>query len=126
MEAEKRKAHENDVVSGPTPKKARVRPGQNASAAEVDEEEVEEFYAIIRRIHSAVAYFEKVPGKGWRFPAKGSTWRHDLEKEIFDEINRDAGGEKLKRIEDAQRNAGFNLNANPDSDENAGVQINFV
>lgn len=121
MEAEKRKNKENDIVPGPTPKKARdLDPGETA----VNDDEVEEFYAILRRIHAAVTYFEKGTGDGRRSPVKGSKWRQGLEKEILEEV-KGAGGEKLKRIEDVEENVGFDLNVNPGFDEDA-VRMDFI
>ena len=118
MEAEKRKNKENDTVSGPKPKKSR---DQDVA---VNDDEVEEFYAILRRIRAAVSYFEKGTGDGRRIPTKGSTWRQGLEKEILEEV-KGAGGDKLKRIEDVVENVGFDLNVNPDSDEDA-VHMDFI
>lgn len=122
MEAEKRKKRENDIVSGPTPKKAR---GHDAGETAVNDDTVEEFYAILRRIRAAVTYFGKSTGDcGRKMPTKGSSWRQGLENEILEDV-KEARKEILKRKEDVEEKLGFDLNVNPDSDEDA-ASADFV
>ncbi|MCD7456214.1 hypothetical protein HAX54_030927 [Datura stramonium] len=65
MRKEKKKPKDNDVCSKTATKKPREE-----FTEEVAEEEVEEFFAILRRIQVAVKYFNKVDG------ASGSGLKH--------------------------------------------------
>jgi hypothetical protein len=78
----------------------------------VTEDEVEEFFAILRRIHAAVSYFREVDGNGVRMTAKEGSrrLREILEGEMSVGVN---GGKGKRRSEEGVVNAGFDLNADP-------------
>ncbi|KAJ9140732.1 hypothetical protein P3X46_031340 [Hevea brasiliensis] len=107
MEAEKRK-REDDAksIEGEKSKEKGVVNGGEAVA----EEEVEEFFAILRRIHVAVKYFEKNDG--------GKRWKPSFEIEDFEEVNGEVEGEK-KEEDSLDENTGFDLNSDPPSEDNA-------
>lgn len=109
-QAEKRSLKEDDAVLG-RPKKAR---GDNngVDLADVTEDEVEEFFAILKRIHVAVSYFKKVDGNG--DGEGGSRLRAILEEEeIKEEANGVKRGKVEKREEGLELNLGLDLNADP-------------
>lgn len=107
--AEKRKqAGGDDVVVFGRQKKAREDT--------VTEDEVEEFFAIVRRIHEAVGYFRKVDGNGRRMTAQEGSRRLRAILEGERESNADVNGVKGKgkrREEGGEENLGFDLNADP-------------
>ncbi|KAF2311105.1 hypothetical protein GH714_019577 [Hevea brasiliensis] len=107
MEAEKRK-REDDAksIEGEKSKEKGVVNGGEAVA----EEEVEEFFAILRRIHVAVKYFEKNDG--------GKRWKPSFEIEDFEEVNGEVEGEK-KEEDSLDESTGFDLNSDPPSEDNA-------
>ncbi|KAK9276301.1 hypothetical protein L1049_005832 [Liquidambar formosana] len=111
-EAEKRKLAGNDDVSGGT-KKAR---GGNGGQTTVTEDEVEEFFAILRRIHDAVKYFEKGYGDGRKLTDEKSRLRAALEREGGEEVNGAKG--ELTRMGSVRKDVGFDLNAKPGSEDN--------
>ncbi|OIS97926.1 PREDICTED: uncharacterized protein LOC109222543 [Nicotiana attenuata] len=92
-EGEKRKPENNDVNVSETAKK---KPKEEMKTESISEEEVEEFFAILRRIKVAVKYFSsKVDG------ASGSGGRkmtYDIEQKCSDEFigdnNEDCKGKK--------------------------------
>ncbi|KAL4609998.1 hypothetical protein ACB092_08G020600 [Castanea dentata] len=88
-------AVEDDVVSGKQQKKAR------GDVESVTEAEVEEFFAILRRIHVAVSYFKKNNDR-WMKEEEGSRLRAILEGEGKEEEN-----------ENVEENLGLDLNAIP-------------
>lgn len=107
--AEKRKQAKHDsgdVVFG-RQKKAREDT--------VTEDEVEEFFAILRRIHVAVSHFRKVDGNGARMTAKEGSrrLREILEGESVVAVNGVKGGKGKRRSEEENVIAGFDLNADP-------------
>ncbi|OAY31308.1 hypothetical protein MANES_14G101600v8 [Manihot esculenta] len=82
MEADKRKRKgDSHSTEGDRSKEKGVVHGGEA----VSEEEVEEFFAILKRIHVAVKYFEKNDGK---------RWKPSFMKEDFEEISGDVEGER--------------------------------
>ncbi|KAG6624983.1 protein NIM1-INTERACTING 2 [Carya illinoinensis] len=92
-----------DVVSG-----RQKEAGEDA----VTEEEVEEFFAILRRIHEAVTYFKRAGKGNWR-----KLMENDLEGEGHEEVNGVQGEEQRKRKEEGiKENAGLDLNLDPDPD----------
>lgn len=107
-EPEKRKAGSSDVAGG---SQKRPRDGSREETA-VTEEEVEEFFAILRRIHVAVNYFKSSNG-GNRHLTEGRSLALQLE------IN-DTDDDTVKPAEDVKVNTGFDLNADPDTDPDPG------
>lgn len=109
MEGEKRKSEANDGVLGGSPKRAREE--DSGEETTVTEEEVEEFYAILRRIHMAMNYFKKGDGD----------MRNLIEIEKAESLNLGLnvginGGEKKKKKkeeENVEGSVGFDLNADP-------------
>lgn len=98
MEAEKRKLAGNDVVS---------RRKKHKKAPAVNEDEVEEFFAIIRNIQVAVSYFKSADvGGGSKFVDGGL--RAMLES------NEEADGVKGKAKTKKKENVDFDLNAEPE------------
>ncbi|KAG6624984.1 hypothetical protein I3843_16G062800 [Carya illinoinensis] len=120
---EERRKPEDGVVSG---RRKRVREdfptghdvvsGRQEEAVDdaVTEEEVEEFFAILRRIHVAVSYF-KGAGKG---NGHLKSMAIDLEGEGHEEVTGVQGEEQRKRKEEEgiKEQAGFDLNLDPDPD----------
>ncbi|KAI3407883.1 uncharacterized protein J3R85_020681 [Psidium guajava] len=102
MEAEKQKTRrESDGADGP---KRKVRVVEARDAAKVgappSEAEVEEFYAIVRRMHAAVKYFcQKANGADGKLPGK---WRATLEAEEVAAVD---AGEVLDGKERAKKEA---------------------
>ncbi|KAM4095234.1 hypothetical protein ACJW30_08G014200 [Castanea mollissima] len=88
-------AVEDDVVSGKQQKKAR------GDVESVTEAEVEEFFAILKRIHVAVSYFKKNNDRRMK-EEEGSRLRAILEGESKEEEN-----------ENVEENLGLDLNAIP-------------
>ena len=105
MSAEKSKekrtlavAAEDDAVSGKQQKKAR---GGGGDVESVTEAEVDEFFAILRRIHVAISYFKKNNDRRIK-EEEGSRLRAILEGESKEEEN-----------ENVEENLGLDLNAVP-------------
>ncbi|GMI99918.1 hypothetical protein HRI_003661100 [Hibiscus trionum] len=110
MEREKRKSELKDAVPGGSQKRARAE-----EETTVTEEEVEEFFAILSRIHVAVDYFMKGNGH-----LRDLT---DLRKvESLNTVgNGEANGGEKKKAEDMEENVGLDLNADPDT-----IQTRFL
>ncbi|MCE3049340.1 hypothetical protein HAX54_044659 [Datura stramonium] len=104
-EGEKRKPKDNDVV----PKSATKKPREEFTE-EVAEEEVEEFFAILRRIQVAVKYFNKVDGAS----GSGRKMTEDIDRKCSDEIV----GDNIEMKEKEKENKGFDLNMEPYDPEN--------
>jgi hypothetical protein len=81
----------------------------------VTEDEVEEFFAILKRIHVVVSYFRKVDGNGGRMTTQEGSrrLRAILERESDADDNGVKG--KGKRGEEGvvEVKVGFDLNADP-------------
>ncbi|KAI4357827.1 hypothetical protein L6164_001750 [Bauhinia variegata] len=107
-EGDKRKhgGEANDAVSE-SQKKAR-----EIDAEEVTDHEVEEFFAILRRINAAVRYFksgnDRVAKAGTRPERR---WRASLEESIKQEVNGVKG--ESKREENVKENTSLDLNLSP-------------
>ncbi|PSR88271.1 NRR repressor like [Actinidia chinensis var. chinensis] len=114
MEAEKRKRSDDLEADG---KRGRVGE-DNGAMTEPEDDEVEEFYAILRRIRVAVEYFEKGNGDGGRRELKGkrkaSRWSPSFQREDFEEVD---GG--VKGPGEVEGHAGLDLNVDPDSEQNS-------
>ena len=96
MEAEKRKRGDGAGESSSKRKK------EMKAEITVTDGEVEEFYAILRRIHVAVTYLKKGNGRG---SLKNAFELEDFER--VDDIEQRGGGEKRLR---------FDLNVEPDDE----------
>ncbi|KAH7841713.1 hypothetical protein Vadar_033334 [Vaccinium darrowii] len=114
MDGQKRKRRDIDrEVDG-----KRTRVGEDngvKKTEEPDDEEVEEFFAILRRIRVAVEYFEKGKGEGAGrrgLAAKESSARRgpSFLRRDFEEID------GAKGSGDGEGDTGLDLNADPDSD----------
>lgn len=101
---ERRRQAEEDVISG-RQKKARE--------VTVTDEEVEEFFAILRRIHVAVSYFKNNGHKVTEL-AGSTRLRAILEGESKEVVNATKGEEAKREEEGVEENVGFDLNADPD------------
>ncbi|KAK4358323.1 hypothetical protein RND71_023933 [Anisodus tanguticus] len=111
---QKRKYSHNGEIEVKKQIKTEKNDGKSKETA-VEDDEVEEFYAILRRIRVAMKYFEKrkyKDGGGVRKNLKAAQlWNPDLRTE---DIKRVVDGVKEKeRVED---NAGLDLNADPVTD----------
>ncbi|KAI9169236.1 hypothetical protein LWI28_009282 [Acer negundo] len=99
---EKRKLGENDAVAA-TQNQKKFR-DDNGEDTAVNVEEIEEFFAILRRIHVAVDYFKKGNGNG---PRLTEIENIDMEaNEAKDEVKPGFG----------DKNVGLDLNADPGTD----------
>ncbi|KAH7516542.1 protein NIM1-INTERACTING 2 [Ziziphus jujuba] len=104
-ESEKRKnADGNEDVSGKR-QKARNDDENGDLTVAATEEEIEEFYAILRRINVAVRYFKKGHGDGKWLRAMLDGVRYEEDNGVKGEARREEGVEE---------NAGLDLNAFPD------------
>ncbi|PON95918.1 Protein NIM1-INTERACTING [Trema orientale] len=111
-EAVKRKPPgENDAVSG---RKKKKKAREDEEITETTEDEVEEFFAILKRIHVAIGYFKKgAGGNGRQLTEQGSRLRAMLETENYDGVSDEA----MRREEEGvEENLGFDLNAKPGPD----------
>ncbi|CAK7326564.1 unnamed protein product [Dovyalis caffra] len=109
-EAKKRKQDElNDDVPDAETKAREDKEGQTA---EVTNAEVDEFYAILKRIHVAVKYFKEANEDGHKL-----TQARSLEREFEVE----ASGVKVNGVkreeEGVEENEGFDLNVDPEPEE---------
>lgn len=100
MEAEKRKRA--DSTGETSCKKMKEINGEKTEIT-VTEGEVEEFYAILRRIHVTVTYLKKGNGRGFLNNA--------FELEDFDRVN---GGQER---EGGEKRLEFDLNVEPDDED---------
>ncbi|KAK2635822.1 hypothetical protein Ddye_030614 [Dipteronia dyeriana] len=99
---EKRKLGENDAVAeAQNQKKSREDNGEDKA---VNEEEVDEFFAILRRIHVAVDYFKK--GNGNR-PRLTEIENINMEDDGVQDDGKRGFGDK---------HVGLDLNADPGTD----------
>lgn len=120
MEREKRRREDSREGEG----KRTAGEDVNAVAGRtqtVTEDEVEEFYAILRRIHVAVKYFEKVNNKSRR-NVTDTGWMPRFEAEDFDEHNgannasaNNNGGQTEEGVEAGEEDSGLDLNSDPTS-----------
>ena len=108
-EGEKRKKAGNEAVSG-RQKKAREVDGKEAITA-VTDDEVEEFYAILRRIKTAVNYFKGGNDDVVEGRRSQSRWRTTLEEEIIQEVSCVKG--EGRREENIEEIGSLDLNISP-------------
>ncbi|KAJ4710529.1 protein NIM1-INTERACTING 2 [Melia azedarach] len=114
-EGEKRKRIDDDgkITNGKRTK------GGNEAEQTVTEEEVEEFFAILRRIRVAVKYFEK-GNKDGRRKLTDTRWRPCFQAEDFDEhnsVNNDSN--MMIKEESGEQNSSLDLNSDPASSKNS-------
>ncbi|XP_018627473.1 protein NEGATIVE REGULATOR OF RESISTANCE-like [Nicotiana tomentosiformis] len=112
MEVQKRKCSVNGEIEAKKQKKTAKDDGRNKAAvavAEAEDDEMEEFYAILRRIRAAVKYFEKgnAGGVSDRKMTAGTPWNLTFRPEDFQEVD---GVKVQDRVES---NATLDLNADP-------------
>ncbi|KAL7171219.1 hypothetical protein ACSBR2_035963 [Camellia fascicularis] len=86
---------------------------------ELEDDEVEEFYAILRWIHVTVKYFEKGrSGNGGRrhrevVAEASSKWSApSFKQEDFEKVKAEAEAE-VGRVKEVEKDTGLDLNANP-------------
>ncbi|KAL0342932.1 UNVERIFIED_CONTAM: protein NIM1-INTERACTING 2 [Sesamum angustifolium] len=107
MEKEKRKRQDDGEAAGKRGKPREENDG--VKRAVPADEEVDEFYAILKRIQVAVKYFKRRNGD--RYADGGLTakplWRPSFEQEDFDGVKK----EPASRKED--QNGGLDLNSDP-------------
>ncbi|XP_073049077.1 uncharacterized protein [Primulina eburnea] len=108
MEVEKRKREDEDGEVKEKKGKAMPEDVGVDKVAEPADEEVEEFFAILRRIQVAVKYFKERASR----ERAATPWNPSFEQEDF------AGVEK-EHMEN--KNAGLDLNSDPDSEHNGLV-----
>lgn len=108
MEGEKRKSDLNGAVLGGLGSLKRARADDKAEETSVTEDEVEEFFAILRRIHVAVNYFKKSNGDIRNITELEKVESLNLGENV--EVN---GGEKKE-----EENVYLDLNAYPDTGSN--------
>lgn len=117
MNAEKRKRGDNEEQGG---KSKRTKGNEVNGGLTVKDDEVDEFFAILKRIQVAVKYFDKRNGGTRKLTEKG--WRPRFEAEDFDgdngvnnTDNNENNGGKSKTEEAAEEISGFDLNSDPAS-----------
>ncbi|KAL3510800.1 hypothetical protein ACH5RR_030201 [Cinchona calisaya] len=121
MEVEKRKRFDEGELDEEKVKRSRREAdgGQKAAAAvkmdevdggDDDDGEVEEFFAILRRIHKAVKYFEKGNGGSKMKSTTATPWRPNFVREDFEVVN------GVKSRESFEEYVRLDLNADPDPD----------
>ncbi|XP_070043229.1 uncharacterized protein LOC142178498 [Nicotiana tabacum] len=112
MEVQKRKCLHDGEIEVKKQIKTEKNDGKSTAAAEaVEDDEVEEFYAILRRIRVAVKYFEKGNadrGGASRKLTVATPWNLALRTEDFKEVV--GVKEEEEKVED---NAGLDLNIDP-------------
>ncbi|KAI3453022.1 hypothetical protein Pfo_009685 [Paulownia fortunei] len=110
MELENRKRMGDGEAADGKRGKARLDDGNDGVKGAVvpGDEEVEEFFAILRRIQVALKYFQKRNG-GRELTA--TPWSPSFEREDFD------GVKKAPEKPEENQNAGLDLNSDPASDD---------
>ena len=103
-EGEKRKQEGGEAVYGGQ-KKAR-----ETEETVVTDDEVEEFYAILRRINTAVKYFKSGNDHVVGGESSQSRWRATVEQEIRQEVNAES------RRKEVEVDGSLDLNVSPPSE----------
>ncbi|KAI3497891.1 hypothetical protein L2E82_13854 [Cichorium intybus] len=102
-------------------KKNRANKERSDGGGTADDAELEEFFAILKRLQAGYNYFQKkgaddCGGKS-ASPSPATGWDPDFELEDFKQVDdgsrRTSVGEGLKK----DTSVGFDLNADPESDE---------
>ncbi|KAI8528693.1 hypothetical protein RHMOL_Rhmol12G0167600 [Rhododendron molle] len=120
MEREKkRKRAEDDKVRGGRRKE---REGEAEGEAMPTDEEVDEFFAILRRMQVAVKYFKKgggnaAAGRKWT----GGRWATELEAEVLAGVNGGKAAEERSAsgVQKKKNNGALDLNAVPEAESNS-------
>ncbi|KAA8529175.1 hypothetical protein F0562_034026 [Nyssa sinensis] len=99
MEGEKRKKDDGDAASG---SRKKARDDDQGTQTEVTEDQVEEFFAILRRIHVAFRYFQKVNGDCRKLTEIGSSSGLSLSHAIEGECSQNVNGVKSNNREKRQ------------------------
>ncbi|KAI7979120.1 hypothetical protein ACSBR2_006164 [Camellia fascicularis] len=110
METEKRKRTDDGELDG---KKTRVREDNGWLTVTEDDDDVEEFYAILQRIQVAVKYFQKGNGEYGRreLTANGSkSWSPSFEPADFKKVD------GVKGPNGVEEDTGLDLNADPEGE----------
>ncbi|XP_058192195.1 protein NIM1-INTERACTING 2-like [Rhododendron vialii] len=118
MEGEKkRKRAEDDQVGGGRRKE--MREVEAEGEAMPTDEEVDEFFAILRRMQVAVKYFKK----GGRNAAAGrkwtGRWATELEAEVLAGVNGGKAAEERSACGVQKKNGALDLNAVPEAESNS-------
>lgn len=112
---EKRKRGDKESEQG-RKKKVRGREGKEEVVTVATEEEVEEFFAILRRMQEAAKYFGKGSGEGWRAAVEAKV------VEVIDgggnneeeNMIQSSGAEEVAAVvEEEEENGVLDLNATP-------------
>lgn len=112
MDPVKRKRPDDGERDG---KSKRINESEVSKGLTVKDDEVDEFFAILKRIQVAVKYFEK--SNGGRRELKGKGWRSSFEAEDFGGDNGDNNTENngSKTEEATKEISGLDLNGDPGS-----------
>lgn len=120
MESEKRKPGDDGEMDGKRVKGGddHIINGRESKGTEEEEEEVEEFFAILKRIQVAVKYFEKGNCSGSLKVRGSDQWRPSFLLQDFegenDDLKNDRGKlEQEEKVENLERNSGLDLNSEP-------------
>ncbi|KAH6834460.1 hypothetical protein C2S53_004195 [Perilla frutescens var. hirtella] len=116
MEVEKRKRVDDGKTNGKNGKPREDDGGLKRVAPPLPpDEEVEEFFAIVKRIRVALKYFQRRDGvrcDDGGEPAAKPTWSPSFRREDFDGVKTDP---------DVDRKTGLDLNSDPVSDGSDSV-----
>ncbi|KAG8382914.1 hypothetical protein BUALT_Bualt05G0129400 [Buddleja alternifolia] len=108
MEVEKRKRQDDGETNGKRGKAGEEDDGVNRGVTAPEDEEVEEFFAILKRIKVAVNYFQN---RNDRRELTATPWNPSFEREDFEGVvKKDPEGSE------ENHNAGLDLNSDPASD----------
>lgn len=109
---EKRKREDDGGSNGRRGKPRRGGGGDEKVPAPADEE-VEEFFAILKRIQVAVKYFEERDARrGADTAAAARRWRPTFEREDFDGVKTEVG----RSESEGNQGSGLDLNSDPGCD----------
>lgn len=106
MDMEKRKRSGVNNDGGDHVEEKMMKEKKNKMATELEDEEVEEFFAILRRIREAVKYFEKKDDNGSGRVLTAKVWKPSFQVDDFD----GSDGEDEDGVKDG---SGLDLNSRP-------------
>ncbi|CAI9785373.1 unnamed protein product [Fraxinus pennsylvanica] len=106
------------VVDGghPDGKRGKIVEDKDGEKLAPEDGEVEEFFAILRRIRVAVEYFEKRNGEIDR-ELTAAAWIPSFKREDFEELNGIKKGKQSVK-ENQDQNVGLDLNSDPATEQN--------
>ncbi|KAG5522606.1 hypothetical protein RHGRI_034682 [Rhododendron griersonianum] len=118
MEGEKkRKRAEDDEVGGGRRKEMREVEGEGEGQVMPTDEEVDEFFAILRRMQVAVKYFKKGGGNAAAGRKWTGRWATELEAEVLAGVNGGKAAEERSACGVQQKkNGALDLNAVPEAE----------